>query len=264
MPFHERDGIRYYSFDIFSDSISQAVFTRQGGVSPAPWSSLNVGGSVGDEPARVAENRVRSFHLMGRDPASIHDVWLVHSTDVVHADAPRPLEKPSAQADILFTDNPNVTLFMRFGDCVPLLFHDPAKNVVGIAHAGWLGTVRGVAGAAVRAMQERYGSSPQDILAGIGPSIGRDHYEVGDDVVRQFEEQHPEDVEDIFERQNGSVHLDLWTANLRQLNRVGVGQVEVSKVCTACHLEDWFSHRAEKGKTGRFGALIALPPRQSG
>ncbi len=258
MPFHEQQGIRYYSFDIFPASISQAVFTRQGGVSPAPWNSLNVGGSVGDEPVRVAENRVRSFQLMGRDPASIHDVWLVHGTDVVHADAPRDLEKPSAKADILFTNNPAVTLFMRFGDCVPLLFHDPAKNVIGIAHAGWMGTLRGVAGAAVRAMHERYGSDPQDVIAGIGPSIGRDHYEVGEDVVRQFEEHHPEDFEKVIERQDGRLHLDLWTANLLQLNRAGVKQVEVSKVCTACHLEDWFSHRAEKGKTGRFGALIAL------
>jgi copper oxidase (laccase) domain-containing protein len=160
MPFHQQNGIRYFSFDLFSDSITQAVFTRQGGVSPQPWDSLNVGGSVGDDPTRVAENRVRSFQLMGRQPASIHDVWLVHGTNVVHADAPRPLEKPSTQADILFTDKPDVTLFMRFGDCVPILFHDPKKHVVGMAHAGWLGTVRGVAEVAVRDMQEKYGSRP--------------------------------------------------------------------------------------------------------
>ncbi len=258
MPFHARDGIRYYSFDIFSDAITQAVFTRRGGVSPEPWHSLNVGGSVGDDPTRVAENRIRSFQLMGRDPASIHDVWLVHGTNVVHAEAPRRLEKPSAQADILFTDKPGVTLFMRFGDCVPLLFHDPKKHVVGMAHAGWLGTVRGVAVEAVKAMQEKYGCKPADIVAGIGPSIGPDHYEVGEDVVTKFQEKFPDHVGHILETRNGNVYLDLWTANTLQLNRAGVEQVEVSGVCTACHLEDWFSHRAENGKTGRFGALIAL------
>jgi YfiH family protein len=258
MPFEERDSIRYFSFDIFSKQVTQAVFTRRGGVSPAPWNSLNVGGSVGDDPTRVAQNRIRSFELMGRDPTSIHDVWLVHGTDVVHADAPRALEKPSAKADLLFTKNPAVTLFMRFGDCIPLLFHDPKKGVVGIAHAGWMGTVRGVAREAIREMKAQYDSRPADIVVGIGPSIGSDHYEVGNEVIAQFRDQHPRHAEMILEHRNGSAYLDLWTANALQLKDAGVEQVEISKVCTACDLDDWFSHRAEKGKTGRFGALIGL------
>ncbi|MBP8048378.1 MAG: laccase domain-containing protein, partial [Anaerolineales bacterium] len=133
MPFHENDRLRYYRFDIFSNAVTQAVFTRRGGVSPAPWHSLNLGGSVGDDPAHVAANRIRVFQAMGCKPESIHDVWLVHGTDIVYADAPRPLDQPSAKADIIFTDNPNVSLFMRFGDCVPILFHDPKKKVIGIA-----------------------------------------------------------------------------------------------------------------------------------
>ena len=258
MAFHEKNEIRYYTFDTFSNAVTHAVFTRRGGVSPAPWDSLNVGGSVKDDPARVAENRIRSFQLMGRDPASIHDVWLVHGTDIVHADAPRLLEQPSARADILFTDNPAVTLFMRFGDCVPILFHDPKKKVIGMAHAGWLGTVRGVAGVAVQAMQERYGCEPEDITAGIGPSIGVDHYEVGADVIAQFQEKYGKNSDALFEIRNGSTYLDLWMANQLQLREAGVKRIEVSGVCTACHLDDWFSHRAEKGQTGRFGALMAL------
>jgi len=257
MPFHERNGIKYYKFNIFSEAIVQAVFSRRGGVSPAPWDSLNVGGSVGDDPARVAENRIRSFRSMDREPASIHDVWLVHGTNVVCAEAPRLPGKPT-QADILLTDNPEVTLFMRFGDCLPLLFHDPKKRVVGIAHAGWLGTVRGAASATITAMQERYGCKPGHILAGIGPSIGVDHYEVGEEVAAQFREKFGDDSERMIEARNGSTYLDLWTANVIQLKQAGVERVEVSAVCTACHLEDWFSHRAERGKTGRFGALIAL------
>ena len=85
MPFHEHNELRYYSFDIFSKSIKQAVFTRHGGVSLAPWHSLNLGGSVGDDPAHVAANRIRTFDALGRDRASIHDVWLVHGTDIVYA-----------------------------------------------------------------------------------------------------------------------------------------------------------------------------------
>ena len=258
MSFHEHNELRYYSFDIFSKSIKQAVFTRHGGVSLAPWHSLNLGGSVGDDPAHVAENRVRVFTAMGCEPASIHDVWLVHGTSIVYADAPRPLDQPSAKADIIFTDNPNVSLFMRFGDCVPILFHDPKKHVIGIAHAGWMGTVRGVVQAAVEGMQSHYGCKPEDIVAGIGPSIGVDHYEVGVDVISQFQEKYNKDADQILQTRNGSTYLDLWTANAIQLRNAGVEQIQISGLCTACHLDDWFSHRAEKGKTGRFGAIMAL------
>ncbi len=258
MSFHEHNELRYYSFDIFSKSIKQAVFTRHGGVSLAPWHSLNLGGSVGDDPAHVAENRVRVFQSMGCEPASIHDVWLVHGTSIVYADAPRPLDQPSAKADIIFTDNPNVSLFMRFGDCVPILFHDPKKHMIGIAHAGWMGTVRGVVQTAVEGMQSHYGCKPEDIVAGIGPSIGVDHYEVGADVISQFQEKYNKDVDQILQTRNGSTYLDLWTANAIQLRNAGVEQIQISGLCTACHLDDWFSHRAEKGKTGRFGAIMAL------
>jgi YfiH family protein len=258
MSFHDLDGLRYYQFEIFPNSVKQAIFTRRGGVSPAPWTSLNVGGSVGDDPAHVAENRIRLFNAMGRRADSIHDVWLVHGTDVVYADAPRPLSAPATYADIIFTDNPAVTLFMRFGDCVPILFHDPKKNVVGIAHAGWQGTLRGVCGAAVEGMKSHYGCDPKNIIAGVGPSIGVDHYKVGAEVIAQFQQKFPQDVERIVQRKNGGVYLDLWASNELQIKRAGVEQVQVSGVCTACHLEDWFSHRAEKGKTGRFGALMAL------
>jgi len=258
MSFHELNGLRYYSFDIFSNAVTQAVFTRRGGVSSAPWHSLNLGGSVGDDPAHVAENRLRVFNSLGCDPASIHDVWLVHGTSIVYADAPRPIEESCARADIIFTDNPNVSLFMRFGDCVPILFHDPKKKVIGIAHAGWMGTIRGVVGSAVEGMQSHYGCDPKNIIAGIGPSIGVDHYEVGADVISQFQEKYNHNADQVLQTRNGSTYLDLWAANAIQLKNAGVEQVQVSGVCTACHLDDWFSHRAEKGKTGRFGALMAL------
>ena len=259
MPFHEHNDLRYFTFDIFEKSLSQAVFTRRGGVSPAPFRSLNLGGSVGDDPSHVAENRIRSFDALGRAPGSIHDVWLVHGTDIVYADSPRPLEEHPQRADIILTDNPQVSLFMRFADCVPLFFHDPKRHVIGIAHAGWMGTVKGVAKTAVEGMMEKYGSKPQDIVAGIGPSISVDHYEVKEDVIAPFRESFGKDSEKIIQTRDGKTYLDLWTANQIQLNRAGVEQVQVAGLCTACHLDDWFSHRAEKGKTGRFGALLALP-----
>jgi len=258
MPFIHNNGIRYYSFGIFPRTMTQAVFTRQGGVSPAPWDSLNVGGTVGDDAARVHENRVRSFSALGRTLGSLFDVWQVHSADAVHADAPRPIHEDHHKADIILTDKPDVTLYMRFADCVPILFHDPKKGVVAIAHAGWLGTVRGASSAAVQAMQKKYGSKPKDILAAIGPSIGVDHYEVGLDVISQVRQAFGPDAKRLVESRDGKTYLDLWAANRIQLEKSGVEQIEVAGICTACHLDDWFSHRAEKGKTGRFGAMIAL------
>lgn len=258
MPFHEHHELRYYRFDIFSNAVTQAVFTRRGGVSPAPWHSLNFGGSVGDNPAHVVENRVRAFDALGRAPASIHDVWLVHGTDIIYADAPRSLDHPSQRADIILTDNPEVSLFMRFADCVPLLFHDPKKQVIGIAHAGWMGTLKGVAGTAIRGMQSRYGCKPENIVVGIGPSIGADHYEVREDVTLQFRGKYGKDAGRVIQTRDGKSYLDLWAANAIQLQNAGVEQIQVSGLCTACHLGDWFSHRVEKGKTGRFGALMAL------
>jgi hypothetical protein len=258
MPFAYHNGIRYYTFDIYPHTVTQAVFTRQGGVSPAPWHSLNVGGTVGDDAARVRENRIRSFQALGRTFESLFDVWQVHSADAIYAEAPRPPEMVHDKADIIFTDKPAVTLYMRFADCVPILLHDPKKGVVGLAHAGWVGTLRGAAEAAVRGMVEHYSSKPQDILAAIGPSIGVDHYEVGPEVIAKVEQTFGADARRLVDVRNGSTYLDLWEANRLQLERSGVEHIEVSGLCTACHLDDWYSHRAEKGKTGRFGALIAL------
>ena len=258
MSFHQHGNIRFFSFESFPDSVTQAVFTRRGGTSPAPWDSLNVGGTVGDDPTRVRENRIRSFAALNRSFDSLFDVWQVHSADVIFADAPRDPAEEIRQADIIFTDKPAVTLYMRFADCVPLLFYEPKKRVVGIAHAGWMGTTRDVAGASVKAMQSHYGCKPENIFAAIGPSIGADHYEVGADVITQFQRVFGNDAERLFESRDGKTYLDLWMANQIQLRNAGVEHIEMAGLCTACHLEDWFSHRAEKGRTGRFGALIGL------
>ncbi len=262
MKFHHSDTVRYLSFDIFPPEVIQAVFTRQGGISPEPWNSLNVGGTVGDERHCVRENRQRAFRALGRDPQSLFDVWQVHSADVVLANAPHASleERVELKADAILTDNPAVTLFMRFADCTPILLHDPVRRAVGIIHAGWVGTLKQAAGEAVRAMTAAYGSRPADIRAAIGPSIGPDHYEVGPEVEEQARYVFGSDSEALFQSRPGSarLHFDLWAANTLSLRRAGVEQIEVAGLCTACHPEDWYSHRAQHGKTGRFGALIAL------
>lgn len=264
MPFCQSDSIRYFAFDSLRDAgVLHGIFTRQGGVSPAPWNSLNVGGTVGDERVRVKRNRQLSFDALGRSVDSLYDVWQVHGTETVCTRSPRPLEQEHLQADAIFTDRPEVTLFMRFADCVPVLLYDPVHKVVGLVHAGWMGTLRGVVSSALSAMHNEYGSQPAEIIAGIGPSIGPHHYEVGPEVAAQAMQAFGQDAGGLLRNSdpangNSRVKFDLWSANRLLLEHAGVRQVEVAGICTACHLEDWFSHRAENGKTGRFGALIAL------
>ncbi len=264
MTFFQPDSLRYFAFDSFYEhGLSHAVFTRRGGVSPEPWASLNVGGTVGDAPERVAENRQRSFQALGCSMDSVYDVWQVHGKDVVRVTAPRPAHVPHLQADAMLTDQPGVTLFMRFADCVPIFLYDPLREVVGLVHAGWLGTVQRVAAHTVQAMQAWYNSRPENTLAGIGPSIAPHHYPVGTEVVEQVQNAFGKDSSGFLHpvrmgNGNSAVQFDLWSANRLILEQAGVRQIEVAEICTACHLEDWYSHRGEGGRTGRFGALISL------
>jgi YfiH family protein len=258
MPFQSRREIRYFQFEHLGHGLTHAVYTRRGGVSPDPWASLNLGSTVGDNLDRVSQNRSLALASLERIPTSVYDVWQVHGTEVAIAKAPRHPTSPHLQADAILTDSPGLTLMMRFADCVPILLHDPIRKVVGIAHAGWMGTVRGTVRFAVEAMQKHYLSSPADIQAAIGPSIGPDHYEIGPDVVIQVQQAFQSDASKLLSVMAGHVKFDLWAANRLLLEQAGVRNVEVAGLCTACHTEDWYSHRAENGRTGRFGTIVAL------
>jgi len=260
MAFVEQNGIRYFSFDSFAEeSLVQGVFSRHGGVSPQPWSSLNLGGTVGDDRERVVENRRRMFEAVDLPVDSLYDAWQVHGERVMVIDKPRPLEEEHEKADALITAKDDVTLLMRFADCVPIFFYDPVRRVVGITHAGWMGTVKKIGLKTVNEMIRVFGCDPGDVIAGIGPSIGPDEYEVGENVIEAVRMAFPDDAEKmLFKKQNGSLHLDLWEANRLALVEAGVGRIEIAGISTAAHTGDWYSHRAEKGKTGRMGALIAL------
>lgn len=120
------------------------------------------------------------------------------------------------------------------------------------------GTIAGVAEKTIYKMRAEYGSQPKDIWAGIGPSIGPDHYVVGEEVWQRALTSIPEVAQQAFDMKNGEIRFDLWLANQLLLEKAGVKDIEISGICTACNLEDWYSHRAENGKTGRFGAVISL------
>ena len=260
MPFLESNGVRYFQFaSLAAAPIAHAIFTRRGGVSNGPYAELNVGATVGDERSNVEENIKRSFSALGKLRNSLFDSWLVHGTKASVAEAPRPPEwERPPQADIVMTNKPGVSLFMRFADCVPMLFFDPINKAISIAHAGWRGTLLGVAVSAVEGMATNYGSQPADLVVGIGPAISAEKYEVGPEVVTEVRKVFGLGAEDLLPQYNGHDHFDLIGANRVMLENSGVPRIELSNICTATETEDWFSHRASGGKTGRFGALIAL------
>lgn len=261
MPFHKMRKLKYYSFDLLASfNIVHAIFTRHGGVSPLPWKSLNVDGSKCDSRENVLENKRRIFSVFGLPLESVFDVWQVHSDKVICTAASRSLEADPSEADGIVTDQAGITLFMRFADCVPILLFDPVKKVIGIIHAGRLGTIKKICLNAVTVFKEKYGSDPKDILAGIGPSVGPDHYWVSDEIIEDVRAAFGRDASKLLVQQNGRVAFDLWKANQVLLQNAGVQRIQTAEVCTACHVSDWFSHRAENGNTGRFGAIIALKP----
>ncbi|MGE5223816.1 MAG: peptidoglycan editing factor PgeF [Omnitrophica WOR_2 bacterium] len=259
MTFQDSGNIRYYTFNsLSSQGITHAVFTRRGGASPEPWAALNMGSTVGDSPERVEQNRRMAFQAVGCAYETMFDVWQVHSVDVVIAEAPRPANQPHRKADAILTNRPGIPLFMRFADCVPILLYDPVRRVIGIVHAGWIGTVHKVLKASIEAMENHFGSRPPDLIGAIGPSIAPHHYEVGSEVVEQVGQAFKADARALLRNHNGGVQFDLWAANRLILEQAGVQQIEIAGICTVCHLDDWYSHRGEHGKTGRFGALICL------
>ncbi len=248
----------YYQFEMWP-TLVHGVFTRKGGVSKPPWSSLNTGGNVGDAPAAVRHNHDLIYAALGVDGSRACTVWQVHGADVVMVEGPVRGRRWLALADAMMTNRADTPLVMRYADCAPLLFYDPAQGVIAIAHAGWRGTVQGVGANTIRAMVRAYGCQAGNIQVCIGPCIGPARYQVGEEVVAA--------IRDYFGATDGLIHrdpadgtayLDLCEANQLDLERAGVEQIEAARICTAERTDEFYSHRAEKGRTGRFGVLIAL------
>jgi len=253
---HEQNGIKYYKFGTLGFSgVTQAVFTRQGGFSQVPWNSLNLGGTVGDNPDHVERNLKLLLKTLGCGPGQLVQVRQISSANVILVNEPMDA---IYQADAMITNTPGLLMLMRFADCVPILFVDPTKNAVGIAHAGWRGTVEQVSYHAVCAMENNFGTNPSDLFAAIGPSIGPCHYEVGADVIERVKDTFADNSNEILIKDKDAVKLDLWKANTISLRKAGVEKIEISEICTGCNTEEWYSHRKEGRKTGRFAAVIGL------
>ncbi len=270
----DHDGLHFFRFSALPDNgvARHAVFSRHGGVSAAPFASLNMSLSVPDDRDRVYANRRRVYGLYGRDTDSVVHAHLVHGADVARvtqADNGAWVE----HVDGLITDQPGCVLSMNFADCAPIFLYDPRHRAIGLGHAGWRGAVADLPGALVRAMTAHFGSDPADLVAAVGPCIGPCCYEVGAEVIDSVgatfdrpEEllRPPPAVGSAGEpgrrgaEEIGGLYFDLPEANRRNLAAAGVRAIELSELCTACRTDLFFSHRAERGRTGRFGTVFAL------
>lgn len=260
----EREGIVYFKFEHFGGNgrIQHAIFSRQGGVSQPPHDTLNLSVSVPDDKTAVYANRAKAFGLFGRQNDTVVHAHLVHGNDVARvtqANNGTWME----HYDALITNEPGCALTMNFADCAPIFLYDPQRQAIGLGHAGWKGAVVDLPGAMVRAMQTQFGSNPADLRAGIGPCISWRNYEVAEPLVSEVKATFA-DWETLLVRPNGKAngryHFDLAEANRRNLARAGVQHIELSGFCTADRTDLFFSHRAEKGKTGRFGSIFILCP----
>ena len=263
------DTTPYLSFPALEqfDFIRHGFSTRLGGVSSGIYESMNLGFNRGDDDALVRENYERICNSIG-----IHAKDLVF-TDQVHKDNVRVAtkedcgkgiekERDYSEIDGHITNEKDVPLLAFAADCVPVFFVDPMKKAIGITHSGWKGTAMKIGRKTVEKMTETYGSKPQDMVAVIGPCIGKECYEVSEEVAEAFRANFTETQLSTFLEQTSPVkyHLDLWNANREILLEAGLSpeHITISGLCTMCHPTLLFSHRHTKGQRGSMAGFICL------
>ena len=244
-----------------ADNISavHAFTTRFGGVSPAPFDSLNLGLHRGDKDENVAENRRRLANALGFD---LGKLVLTHQT---HSDIIRVVGAKDAvgfdhhlypESDGIITNEPGVALWIFTADCTPILLHDPVTGAVGAAHAGWRGTASAIASKIVDKMCLTYQCDPKNIRAAIGPSIGFCCFQTDADVPEAMEKAFGEEAKPYIRQQGDKYYVNLKGLNALALRRAGVEDIAISGDCTVCQSHRFWSHRVTKGIRGSQGAVI--------
>jgi YfiH family protein len=245
--FEKRHGLFVGRFPAWAGfaGLRHGFSTRRGGVSRPPFGDLNLGLNTSDDPASIREN-LSKFCLAGPwDCDRMAFTRQVHGEAIAAADAPGVF----SDTDALVTDTGDLALAVQVADCVPVFLFDPRRRAVGLVHAGWRGSALDLAGKTAAAMAERFGSRPADLSACIGPSIGPCCFEVGPEVAERFPSRYLE-----------RGRLDLWSRNRDSLIDAGLmpDSIHLSRLCTVCHKDWFFSYRGDGGETGRMMAVIGL------
>ncbi|MBC8155512.1 MAG: peptidoglycan editing factor PgeF [Bacteroidetes bacterium] len=231
--------------------LTAAESTRHGGISPPPYQSLNLGFNTDDVPEHTEENRRLFFSALGIDPERVVSSHQCHGTELMTATQPGRFDG----YDALITAVPGLVVAVSIADCVPILVYDTGERAVAAIHAGWRGTVGGIVSKTLRAMQQQFGTRPGDCFAYVGTCIDKTSFEVGPDVAGAFDAPFV-----AAGNQPGTFLVNLQAANARQLTDFGIpsDQIGFSPYSTVLNNDDYFSHRAERGQTGRMLAVIGL------
>ena len=273
--------LEYLTFPMFEEfsCVRHLFSTRTGGVSEGIFSTMNLSFTRGDDERAVTENFMRIANVLGVSHEQIVCTDQTHTTNVrvvTGEDCGKGICRKRDYTDVdgLITNEKGVVLATFYADCVPLYFVDPVREVVGLSHSGWKGTVNGMGRETVLRMQQEFGCRPEDIYAAIGPSICKECYEVSDDVAQAFERAFYENeylrknnayaqivsYRDDAQKKAGKCQLDLHAANRWILLSAGIlrEHISVTDVCTAHNPEYLFSHRKTDGKRGNLGAFLCL------
>lgn len=240
--------------------------TRLGGVSPAPWDSLNLGIGRGDDPGRVWENCRRFCAAIGGAETEklvfSHQVHQAHVRVCTLADAGKGLVRErDYEADGLMTDVPGLPLMIFSADCIPVLFYDPVRRVAAACHAGWRGTALGIVAETVRCMGEVYGCERKDIRCAIGPGISRCCFETHADVPEALRDALGGEAEPFIEALSGGrFRVDLKGVNAFWAEKEGISRknIVISADCTSCKRALYWSHRHTGPARGSMAAVIQL------
>jgi len=243
------------------------ISTRHGGGSTGPYRSLNLSFDVGDRPDRVRQNYRRVSRLLSFDLASLVAGQQIHHNSIALIDESYLKggcflpEKTVPATDGLATNVPGITLMARYADCVPLLFFNQTSRAVGIAHAGWKGTLARIGQSMIKLLADQFKCLPEETLVVIGPSIGPCCYHVDGSMADLAVRELPLSEHCCVNASGGGrLTFDLWEANRQQLMAAGVqeGHIRSAGICTSCNTDLFFSYRREAKITGRFGAFIGL------
>ena len=258
--YQHKNGVRGAVFPFLAQrGLRHAISTRIGGNSQGDLGTLNLGIKSGDIKENVIVNRQLFCETIDIKPERVVSSGQVHGCRIAVVDDGNAGQR-MADTDALVTGTPGLGLLLFFADCVPLLIFDPKRRVIGLSHAGWRGTHLSIGPRTLAVMQHTFGTDPEDCLVGIGPSIGPDDYEIDRPVMDEIRTlwSKPEK----FSQYHGEGHwlLDLWGWNRNQFEDAGVQpeNIRISGISTMRQAEMFYSHRASKGRAGRFGVLMSL------
>jgi YfiH family protein len=243
----QKNGLSFFQFPHLSQfpEIRHGIFTRQGGISPSPFDSLNTALSVGDDVSNVRYNRNQILQTIGNNGRLVFTKQ-VHGCkiNVLSAASDMPLI-----GDAIITDMSSEYLVIQTADCQPVILYDPEKKIVANIHSGWRGSIGNIIANTVNAMSGHFGCIPRNMLAGIGPSLGP--------CCAEFINYETEIPQEYRKYKLGSNHFDFWKISTDQLCDAGIlhNNIISSHICTKCRTDLFFSYRGEK-TTGRFSTVI--------